>query len=156
MGEPLALELKREAEASRRRVSLQGGAVLVPRLREAVICYWLGESLEELWAQLRAVVDSEREQALVELLYGQLLTAVKRSGAIDALQHAFLLAHNDLDAEGYFEVLRRHEELVCLNLRDQPSEPQGLESLLTEAAVIRRMQGCPKLQSTKEPIDTLG
>ncbi|MDE2089269.1 MAG: hypothetical protein KGJ12_04550, partial [Gammaproteobacteria bacterium] len=81
-----------------------------------------------------------RDQALVELVYGQLLMSRKLYGAMEHLTAGFARAANLFAPDEYFSVLKRHALLGHLSLSERPSAPQDLASLLTEAAVIRRLE----------------
>ena len=99
---------------------------------------------------------NRRDQALLELVRGQLLMTRKLQPANRHLQRGFELAAPWLGTTGYFELLRRHELLACLRLADTPSPPQGLAALQAEAAVVRRLRGEPRCRSAGTHCDTLG
>lgn len=113
------------------------------RLQELVARYWQGRNVEGCYRALKATAPAERESALTELVYGQLLMSRKQARAMDHLNRGFARAAHYLTAREYFAVLRRHELLAYLPTVQAPvdSPPQGLAALLAEAGVIRRLQG---------------
>jgi hypothetical protein len=105
---------------------------------------------------LLAAAGSRREQALLELVYGQLLIGRKLRVASMHLARGFELAAPWLASADYFELVRRHELLACLRLTDVPSLPQGLAALLAEAVVVRRLRNTNHRHSVGTHCDTLG
>jgi hypothetical protein len=118
--------------------------------------FWRCANVATHYASLAAAVGSRREQALLELVYGQLLMARKLQPATGHLARGFGLAVPWLGTAGYFELVRRHELLSCLFLSDSPAPAQGLRELLSEAAVVRRMCDRRRRNSTDEHCDTVG
>ncbi|HHH43242.1 MAG TPA: hypothetical protein ENK49_03820 [Gammaproteobacteria bacterium] len=128
------------------------------RLADLVVRYWCGRDTAPLFRNLLALYTSRRQRAQLELVYGQLLMARKRLPAGDHLDNGFALAAHLLEPEEYFQVLKRHELLHRLHLQPAPSAPAGLDTLLTEAQVIRRLAGhvnAVPSPHTRKP-DTLG
>ena len=78
---------------------------------------------------------------MLALLYGQLLLACRHKDAWQYLEQGFQAAANLLASDEYFLVMKRHETLRRLPLGGTRAEPQGLEAMLQEAEVIRRLQG---------------
>jgi hypothetical protein len=106
-----------------------------------MIChYWMHSDCAFEYRQLSALADDDKELALLELVYGQLMISRKRLPARQHLARGFSLAARYLDTAEYFLVVRRHELLACLALSGPPAFPRNLQSLLTEAAVIRRLR----------------
>lgn len=118
--------------------------------------FWLGLDVEGDYLSLRKTASSARDQALNELVYGQLLMSQRLIGAHDALEHGFHLAANLLAAKDYFQVLKRHELLAELSLSARGSPPQDLPGLLAEAVVIRRLRGKRLPIGSNDPADTVG
>jgi len=106
--------------------------------------------------KLRSAANDTFDLALLELVYGQLLTSCKQTGARQHLADGFALAANYLATADYFALLRQHELLACLPLADTPSLPQKLASLLTEAAVIKQLQAGECRQYRQAHRDTVG
>jgi hypothetical protein len=122
-----------------------------------MIChYWTrSDSLLE-YQQLSALAGEDRERALQQLVYGQLLISRKRLAARQHLARGFSLAARYLDTPDYFLMVRRHELLACLPVSGMPAMPQDLHALLTEAAVIRRLQKGEHRAHMHMHHDTLG
>ncbi len=108
---------------------------------ELVAGFWLGRSTEALYDRLVRTDQDPRRRALAELIGGQLLMSRRLQGAMEHLRNGFFLAAPYLRAAEYFQVLKRHDLLALLPLLQRPAPPQGLESLLREAQVIRQLQG---------------
>ncbi len=108
------------------------------------------------YQQLLAAVQNVPEQALLELVYGQLLASCKQTGAHQHLADGFALAAEYLSSADYFRLVRQHELLGWLALADAASAPQQLQSLLTEAAVIKQLQGDTGVPFGATHRDTLG
>lgn len=108
------------------------------------------------YQQLLAAVQNVPEQALLELVYGQLLASCKQTGAHQHLADGFALAAEYLSSADYFRLVRQHEMLGWLALADTASAPQQLQSLLAEAAVIKQLQGDTGVPFGATHRDTLG
>lgn len=161
-GEPLspeqALALERQAGDCLRRRHAPAGPPLRCRLQWLVARFWLGRDIEAEAANLLAVHTDAASRALVLLVHGQLLASVRQQGAMAHLDAGFALAAAHLEPEAYFRLLKRHDALRDLPWRSSPAQPQGLESLLREAAVIRRLRGPRKARprgSEGAHLDTL-
>ena len=135
-----AAALERQAGACLRRPRA-GAAPLPCRLQWLVARFWRGRDIGAEADNLLAVTREARARALVFLVHGQLLASVRRAGAMERLDQGFALAANLLEADAYFRVLRRHETLRVLPWHAVAATPQGLDALLREAAVIRRLRG---------------
>jgi hypothetical protein len=118
--------------------------------------YWSRGEAGSAYESLVAVAVDRRDRALLELVYGQLLMGCKLRPAGEHLARGFRLAVPWLSSTGYFELVRRHERLDCLHLTDMPTPPQGLDSLLAEAAVVRRIQQGRRGRGPNEHRDTVG
>lgn len=144
-GEPMApaaaLALERQAGDCLRRRHLPAGPPLRCRLQWLVARFWLGRDIEAEAANLLAVSANAASRALVLLVQGQLLASVRQQGAMERLDAGFALAASHLEPEAYFRLLKRHDALRDLPWQTAPTHPQGLVSLLREAAVIRRLRG---------------
>lgn len=111
------------------------------RLAELILRYWCGFDIDAAYQNTLALLESQREQATLELCYGQLLIARKLSAAWPHLDQGFQLAAHILQPQDYFVVLARHELLRILALSATPARPMRLDDLLTEARVIQRLRG---------------
>ena len=158
--EPLSAEAARAmlARARRRRqASLKAGeSTFTARLIELIAGWWGGQDLAMHHASLAGEPRTPQEQALLELVTGQLLVSRKLAAGRAHLQRGFALAAPLLPAQDYFTVMKRHGLLERLSLSSVPAAPAGLEALLTEAAVIQRLQGEKSRSGPPDPQDTLG
>ena len=118
----------------------EGGACFQLHVLLMTCNFWMGASIEMDYEQLAASTSDDRESALLELVYGQLLISCKYRQAPRHLGKGFSLAVDFLDSSDYFHLVRQHELLDYLPISSAPAEPLELESLLTEAGVIKRMQ----------------
>ena len=87
------------------------------------------------------MTEDDRQRAMLELCFGQLLIARKCRSAWLHLDRGFALAAHLLEPEEYFSVLKRHELLRQLPVAPGASEGASLEALLNEARVIARLRG---------------
>ncbi len=128
------------------------------RLAELVARYWSGRDAEMTYRSLAAATRSDTERALLELCYGQLLLARKQQPARKHLDRGFILAAHLLPADDYFRVMKRHQALAVLPLSANAAAPAGLDALLKEAGVIRKLTGPGKQPGCTEKRhgDTLG
>jgi len=140
---------------------------LQARLREGVpgfqlqvlqlVCrFWLAEVITLEYERLRVSAAGACEQALLELVYGQLLVSCKYRQAHRHLERGFSLAAPQLDSADYFRLVRRHELLGFLCMSDTASLPQTLDALLAEAAVIRCLQQGTGRHYRSAHFDTVG
>ncbi len=118
--------------------------------------YWMDVYHLLEYRQLTALPTGKRDRALLELVYGQLLLSRRQKPALQHLDHGFRLAAGYLEATDYFLLVRRHELLRYIPLSDAGGTPQGLQSLLAEAAVIRQLQGAGPRVSSMSHYDTVG
>lgn len=132
-----------------------GGQPLSLRLAELIAGFWLGRAVALDHRSLIATQPREF-QALVELIYGQLLISRKLAGALDHLDRGFILAVPHLAPAEYFALLRRHELLRALPLRADASAALTLPELLIEARIIRRLQPAGRRRTVHPHDDTLG
>jgi hypothetical protein len=145
------------ARARLREAYLAGRGATAARLQEMIALQWLGHPIDSNYRSLVGVAREPRERALTELVYGQLLMSHRLAGAHHHLQVGFALAAPLLGPADYLEVMKRHELLAHLPLSAQAAAPQGLDALLAEAAVIRRLQAAgPRARPPQNPCDTLG
>ena len=117
----------------------KGGSGFRPQLLQLVCRSLAGKDIAPDYRQLCATVHDARDTALLQLVYGQLLICRKLQPAIKTLEQGFMRAARHLGSGDYLCLLRRHELLGYLVLTDTPTDPQPLDVLLTEAAVIRRL-----------------
>ena len=126
------------------------------RALELAARFQLNESID---FDYRLLVDELRPHphaaALLELVYGQLLISRKLRAGITHLKRAEQLAARLFAPGDYFTVIERHELLAELALGDAPSPPLPLESLLTEARVIRRLRGPRRPIPVSDHSDTM-
>jgi hypothetical protein len=118
--------------------------------------FWMGVSISLEYQQLVAFAIAQRDRALLEVVYGQLLLSRRQQPAMLHLERGFRLAARYLAATDYFLLVRRHDLLRHIPLSDVPVAPQGLQSLLAEAAVIRQLQGTGRQTCSVSHHDTLG
>jgi hypothetical protein len=111
-----------------------------PRLQQLICHFWLGGGIDLEYASLAAAAGNDCERALLELVCGQLLISGKLRRALPHLQAGFSLAAEYLEAADYFHLVRRHELLRYIALRETPAPARNLEALLAEAAVIERLR----------------
>lgn len=154
--EPVARALLEQAGQQRQSALKTGRSAWVPRLIELIAGWWCGQDLGMHHASLSAGCRERHEQALLELVTGQLLISRRLAAAHAHLQRGFALAAPLLPAQDYFTVLKRHGLLEYLPLRASAGAPLTLDELLTEAAVIRRLQGGRSGGGRADPGDTLG
>ncbi len=121
--------------------------------------FWLGEEIYDDYLMLKpAASRSAHGQVLLELVYGQLLLSRKVRKGITHLDKAFRLAPNLFAAADYLRVMNRLRLLKHLPLSAAPAKAESLESLLTAAKVIERMQQSENTRPVihHDPKDTYG
>jgi len=159
-GEPLAAvdagRLCAEAERLLRYRLCAGRPVFQLQVLQLLGRYWMGNSISLDYRQLAASTRVQRDRALLELVFGQLLLSRKLRPALQHLDNGFRLAVEHLEVVDYFRLVRRHDLLRYLPLSDEAAAPQGLQSLLAEAAVIRRLRGAERFARGVSHHDTLG
>jgi hypothetical protein len=112
---------------------------------EFISAFWCGRDVQASHANLLAVARDVCDTALLDLCYGQLQMAVRLQSCWPYLDRGFQSAANLLEPEDYFLVLKRHDLLREIPCSTRPAVARGLQSLLTEAAVIRRLTaGCSR------------
>jgi hypothetical protein len=131
-----------QAAGSRHADGLRRGhSSLCCRLRMMQARYWLNQDIRQDFEQLQhAVSGSRHAQALLELLYGQLLISRRLHGANEHLLQGFVIARDLFNAADYFRVLKRHQLLARLPLSHTPARPETLSQLLATARVIEQFQ----------------
>ena len=139
----------------------RGCTCLLPRLQQLCARFWLDQSIEADYQQLRARFQrrhSRRALALLELCVGQLLISRGSKEGLPHLQRGFTLARELFAAGDYFIVHRRHQLLAQLPLASQPGPPQDLQQLLNTAKVIIRMKQTQPQRAPyqHDPNDTYG
>ena len=136
-----AADLQAQARQARQRALAGQRDPFSAQLAELVAGYWLGRAIDLNYRSLSATAPHEY-RGLVELIYGQLLTSRKLTGAHAYLQQGFRMAarQNRLTPADYLALLRRHELLRALVLTDLGSPPCTLPDLLNEARIIRQLQ----------------
>ncbi len=136
-----AQALRAQAQRTIRQAYASGSCAFGGRLQQLMARFRLGHSIEQEADSLLVTSQAVRERALIELVHGQLLLSVRGADAMRHLDAGFRLAADLLSPEEYFAVLKRHEWLRILPLQAQPLAAQGLQQLLAEAVVIRRLRG---------------
>lgn len=151
-----AEELHTRAERALQACLRTGTPCFQLRVLQLVCHFWLAEAINLEYERLLVSATGGCEQALLELVHGQLLISCKYRLAQRHLERGFRLAAPQLDAADYFHMVRRHELLGYLRMSDMPSRPQTLDALLVEAAVIRRLQEGEGRQYHGAHLDTVG
>lgn len=118
--------------------------------------FWLEAATEPEYDRLAIAAGDRAEQALLEIVYGQLLISRKYRHAAPHLERGFAQAVRYLESSDYFRLVRRHELLGHLCVSDTPSPPQGLAALLAEAAVTRQLQAGGGHHYRLTHLDTIG
>jgi hypothetical protein len=159
-GDPMdnadAEQLVAETEKTLTHCLCAGLPVFRLQVTKLLCHYWMDFCILPEYRQLTALAGGERDRALLELVYGQLLLSRRRMPALQHLDCGFRLAAGYLEATDYFLLVRRHDLLRYLPLSAAGVAPQGLQSLLAEAAVIRRLQGARRNTCSVSHSDTLG
>jgi hypothetical protein len=130
-----------EARQSLRNARVVQDRLFAIRLADIIFRYWAGDDIEANYTNFLALLTDERERAVLQLCYGQLLMARKQEPAWRYLDKGFAAAAHLLEPEDYFTVLRRHDLLRQLPLASLPSDAAPLEALLAEAQVIACLRG---------------
>ena len=156
-----AKALWQQATERHDRCLRRGYTCLLPRLQQLCARFWLEQSIEADYQQLRARFQrrhSRRALALLELCVGQLFASRGLKDALPHLQRGFALARELFAAGDYFIVHRRHQLLAQLPLTSQPGPPQDLQQLLNTAGVIVRMKQTRPQRAPyqHDPNDTYG
>lgn len=111
------------------------------RLAEMICDHWAGRDAEAVYQTLKVRARQPEAHALLELCRGQLLMAHRRQPAWEHLDHGFRLAARLLEADAYFDVLKRHDLLRYLPLTAAGAEAAAsLETLLRDARVIAQFE----------------
>jgi hypothetical protein len=159
-GEPLASgdaeRLYAGAEKALRHRLCAGMPVFQLQVLQLLGHYWMGVSVLLEYQQLTASAKEIRDRALLEIVYGQLLFSRRQWPAPQHLDRGFSLAARYLEASDYFLLVRRHDLLRHSPLSTGQDAPQGLQSLLAEAAVIRQLQGAGPRTCSEAHLDTIG
>ena len=159
-GEPLsagdAADLSAWTEKALRYRLCAGLPVFQLHILQLLGHYWMDIPISLEYQQLAAYATENRDRALLELVYGQLLFSRGQLPALQHLDRGFSLATGYLEATDYFLIVRRHDLLRQIPLSDARIAPQGLQSLLTEAAVIRQLQGAARDTCSAAHYDTVG
>lgn len=137
------------------RAYREGGSAVYGELEQAIARYSPGQAVDGKLETLAATAD-EQGRALVILIHGQLLMSRRIEGAFEHLERGFELARDWFPAADFFTVMKRHELLAELPLYPQAHTPQGLQSLLNEAGVIRRLRGRRPIIIQRGQVDTMG
>ena len=135
-------------------------ALLHRELRLAILTFWArGEegagAAAPHFERLRALHREPPDQALLHLAEGQLLVSRRLARGLQHLQRGFHLAAPWLRAGDYLMLLERHGLLAELALGERPCPAVGLDELLQEARVIRRLRP-RRPPAGGDPRDTVG
>jgi hypothetical protein len=159
-GEPLvaadAEALCAGAQKQLRVCLCAGQPVFSVQLLQLLAHFWMDVSVALEYQQLTASATGQRDRALLEIVYGQLLLSRRQWPAVQHLDRGFSLATDYLAATDYFLLVRRHELLRHIPLSSVRAAPQGLQSLLAEAAVIRELKGVGRHPCSLSHQDTIG
>lgn len=152
----VAAQLQAQARQAQQRQLSEQGSQFAPRLAELIADYWQARAITLGYQSLQATATPD-QQALVELVYGQLLISRKLSAARAHLKRGFTLATPRFEPAEYFSVLRCHEMLSWLLLTERAAAAQSLPDLLSEARVIKQIQPANRGARTRHSEDdTLG
>lgn len=110
------------------------------QLTALILRFWRAPGYQPGFVDAIRHASDDDSRALLELVYGQLLIAVRLRGAIEHLDRGFALAAERLGARDYLTVLNRHDTLRWLVLSPQPAAPMTLTALLRQAEVTRRLR----------------
>lgn len=155
LASPRAGELHAQARLAMQRALAIAGSAELPRLAQLIAGFWLGHAVEHDYRSLAATLAPDR-QALMELIYGQLLISRKRIGAMEHLRRGFALAAPKLAPADYFTLLRRHELLQSLALSAAGAAPLDLPDLINEARIVKQFRTGRGIPAGHKPDDTLG
>ncbi len=141
--DPLSVdEAERQLSDISQQLKQAGDEDYLPlRILEVSARFWLDRDISGDIENLLATCKDDNCQALIKLVYGQLLLSRKLSGAMDYLQQGFRQASQLFAATEYFEVMQRHERLKHLVLTTQAAAGRTLQELLQEADVIKALRG---------------
>ena len=134
-----ALSLQMRVQQALQLAYSRGQASVELQLLDIITRYWLGRPVDHLVSSLSATLKVPSQQALLNLVYGQLLASRKHPSAMHWLEAGFRLAADLLDPEAYFDLLQRHALLRHLPAGQGEVEAHSLNVLLTEARVIQRL-----------------
>ena len=135
---------------------LNSRQLFCPRIKRLIARFWLGKNIENEFRSLGATYRGEYEQALLQLVYGQLLISRKTSGAMGYLSKGFELATPFLTPSQYFVVMKRHQALANLVLRTIGYPAASLDTLLSEGKVIGKLKGAKNSTKKVDHKDTIG
>lgn len=139
--QPLTVQEAAERLASIRAQRKQNSSASSLRIEEIIARFWLGRDIKGDVDNYLADCEIESNEALITLVYGQLLMSRKCKGAMDYLHAGLRMASRHFQDAAYLEVMRRHELLNFIVLSNQPSRALTLQELLREAAVIKKLKG---------------
>jgi len=154
-----AVQLLAQCEARERQRKRHGGNTFTCQLQKMVARFWIGEEVYDHYLMLKpATSRSIHGQVLLELIYGQLLLSRRLREGMTHLDTGFRLATNLLAAGDYLEVMNRHRLLRLLPLSGTASTAEPIDSLLTSARVIERMNQSAQARPIflHDPKDTYG
>lgn len=148
----------RRAQRDRRRALRYGRRGLAAYLRLMIARHALDiGTVADYRAARSAAGSNRRAQALVELIYGQLLISRRQIGAMAYLDRGFALARQRFAAPDYFLLRKRHGLLRRLPAVSGTRLPVSLRDLIAEALLIAHF--APVSMNTtppSDPTDTLG
>lgn len=110
-------------------------------LQQVIAGFWLGRPFAGRLDTLAESIDPAGTGALAVLVHGQLLMCRRLPGAMERLDQGFERARDLFLPGDFFVVMKRHGLLAELPLADEPRAAMGLDALLQEARVIRRLRG---------------
>ncbi len=153
---PKARLLQEMARRERQACLCRGEPCFRLELLQLVCRYWLDAGAGQTYRQLVSLPRDAAGQALLELVYGQLLISRRLNPARWHLERGFALAARVLGSADYFTLVRRHERLGWLPLGDTPAAPATLQALLNEAGVIAQLAESQRTLHAQTHCDTVG
>lgn len=140
------------------QTSMGSHVLRLPHISLMCARFWLDDFESHDFELLSHSLNQPRRiQALLWLVYGQLLIATKQSSAFEYLETGLKLADGLMRPQDYFAVYNRHQALRSLRLSPHRTTGHTLEVLLKEAAVIDKLtfKGATEVTFKPSRFDTL-
>jgi len=109
------------------------------QLREMIARFWLGRDIQSDMQHLLSQCKGDEQEAWVYTVCGQLYMSCKRNGASQMLQTGLGKASRVYSAREYLKVMKQTELLANIIETQAGSPAVNLETLLTEASVIKKL-----------------
>ncbi len=127
------------------------------QLQLLIAHFWLDADIKpEIETLLQQNQHQRRFNALINLVYGQLLISKRLNGAHHFLNEAFKLSSPLLTTENYFKIYHQHQLLKALPLNEKALPAEDLKTLITMAEVILRFPQQKKHKYRFDPSDLYG